>query len=414
MSDTDTHNPMLAEPFEASAREVSIRLRDSLVEALTTVGADATRPQSIVAQLGINKILAWRLARIAGEDDAAAALARLPGNSAMRIVTDALEKAGSPAAAVDAVRAAIDSLEQLIQTHAGDRETLGMMLSGLTRDGQQEREEATRKLAFTGNSGIWGISARVQFSASFVALDENPAMLNMARLGGYLDLRRLRAQVPWPIATAYTSNDAGSSHGVPRWEPIDPSMNDASMPPLMTRFCSHPLPTIHVRTSADGCTRYDLAPGPIGNTALVTAITGRVIRGIASRYRTESDTLGEHLLHLTTPVEVVYHDLFIHQALASEFIPTFHLYSQMGDTAAYPMDGRAAGLLPVCDDVVELGGNPPALSTPDIPRYREMAEAAANALGHRINEFRGYRVRMRYPPVRTVAILRHGLAEPPR
>jgi hypothetical protein len=63
---------------------------------------------------------------------------------------------------------------------------------------------------------------------------------------------------------------------------------------------------------------------------------------------------------------------------------------------------------------VELGGNPPALSTPDIPRYREMAEAAANALGHRINEFRGYRVRMRYPPVRTVAILRHELAQPPR
>ena len=48
------------------------------------------------------------------------------------------------------------------------------------------------------------------------------------------------------------------------------------------------------------------------------------------------------------------------------------------------------------------------------PRRSWMAEAAANALGHRINEFRGYRVRMRYPPVRTVAILRHGLAEPPR
>ena len=94
-------------------------------------------------------------------------------------------------------------------------------------------------------------------------------------------------------------------------------------------------------------------------------------------------------------------------------MPRFFLYSQLGAAAPYPLDGRERGLLPVCDEVIDLGAGPPALATPEIPRYREMAETAARAMGHSLPDFRGYRVRMRFPPIPTVAVLRHALAEAP-
>jgi len=87
------------------------------------------------------------------------------------------------------------------------------------------------------------------------------------------------------------------------------------------------------------------------------------------------------------------------------------LFSELPGGPKYPSDGDDLGQLPFHEAVQDLGVGPPELITPEIPRYSELAEKAAASLGYPLSDFRGYRLRLNYPPIPSLAILRHTLAK---
>ena len=395
--------------FDVAVRDVAQRVRTSLAEVLAVIGVDATKPQSMARQLGLDKSLAWKTSRIVSDADPFAAIPRLPGRSGQKILLNSLRTAGAPADAIGAVQEALDEFEQLVETHAGDRETFEMMLSGLGKDGQSDLDEAHRKLSFQGNSAIWGVQARVQMAAQFVTPGSG-SKLTLATVYGLIDFRRLRTSAAWAVANMWGYHDDGTTAKVAD-EPLE--RNDGSLPglPLLTSFSSPNLPPMRGSMSRNGLRRYEIVEGPVGMTGAMNIVSGWVSRDTVDRYRTDVDRVGEHLVYLSTPAELLIHDLFVHKSLDFAMRPRAHLYSQLPGGPVYPLDGHECGQLPLPEAMVDLGEGPPDLTTPEVARYRAMAEMGAKAAGFSLNDFHGFRLKIKYPPIPTLTLFRYDLPD---
>jgi hypothetical protein len=102
-------------------------------------------------------------------------------------------------------------------------------------------------------------------------------------------------------------------------------------------------------------------------------------------------------------------DVLVHRELDFAREPHVCVYSQLPGGPQYPTAGPDAAMLPVPADVIDLGAGPPDLTMPEVDRYQEMAQVAAARLGCTLNDFFGFRYRLRYPPIPSLAVLSHTL-----
>jgi len=411
-STIDPKNDLIP-PFEEHAKAVFGRMRTAFADLFAAMNVNPTRPQDVARQLNLNKNLTWKISKIIREHDPAAAFPHLPGRAGLTIVLDTLKKAGAPVPALAELTRALNELERLIEVHAGDRKTFEMMIGNLARstDGQQQAE-AQRKLCYHGNSAVWGVQARVQLCVNFIAPSDHPEWADLAWLSGLIDFRRLRDDASWAIASARKASDDGTALPVGNLEPIDPQFNAADKAPLLGEFCTKPLPDIRANLGADGFLRYELVEGPIGNTAATSCVVGIFGRRFVRRVAAPNDTIGEHVARLYTPVEMLIHDLFVHKDLTYALAPAPFLYSQLPSHAPFPTGGRENGLLPLWEEVHNLGRGRAAVLTPELHQYQGMIQSVFDRLNWKHQDFHVFRLRMRYPPIPTLAILRYNLAQP--
>ncbi|MCA9310754.1 MAG: hypothetical protein KDA21_06080, partial [Phycisphaerales bacterium] len=291
-------------------------VRGALTQMLSSVQADPDRPQDIARRFRINKNLAWKLSKIVTVTDPHTIIANIPGVTGMNTILGAFESGGAPAATVDAARSALVDFDRVIEVHVGDRSTLQLVLSSnAPHKVPQEQLHATRKMAYQGNSAIWGIQARVRFASFFLAPNrDHPSLLDTASLGGLVDVRRLRADVGTPLFMRFSYNDDGTIRTGPEPEPIEPGNGQPNPMLLMREFCSTPIPDF--RALRDGSyTRFQLAPGPIGNRGRHTWVYGECTRAFASRFRDENNTVGEHVAPVQIAAEWLLADLQVHRDL---------------------------------------------------------------------------------------------------
>lgn len=398
--------------FEDHSRLVMGMVRTAFSELLSSLGLNPARPQDISRQLNLNKNLTWKISRILKEHDPAAGFPFVPGKSALTILLEAFKKAGAPVQALTKVRHAFGELENLIETHAGDRETFEMMIAGLAQSSdRQQLAEAQRKHSFKGNSATWGVQAKVQICTNFIAPGTDKRKADLAWLSGLIGFWRLRRDVTWAMAAARKTGDDGTA--VPEGEihALDPDYDHDGAVPLFGDFCSQPLPEIHTDRNADGMTRYELAEGSIGNAATTTCIIGLFGRNFVARRRATNDTRGEHFVRLYTPVETLFHDLFVHKDLSYALYPQILLYSQMPGGPVFPLANREKGQLSIFDPIIKLGACPPDTVTSEIPFYPAMIGSVFSRMGWNANDFHGFRFRLRYPPIPTVALWRYDLPD---
>lgn len=410
---TDPASAMPDARFVQETKVVLQGLRSSLLAVLSAAGADATRPQEMARQFGLNKNLTWKLSRVIRESDALAALAHMPGRPGLRIFLEAMEKSGATAEALDQVKRSIAELDALVRTHSGDRETLEAMVGGIGGASAAARSEAQRKLAFRGNSATWGVQARVQVSCHFAAPSvSSPDLLDVAIVAGLVDFRRLRADTPWAVATISRVADDFSPQSARGFQAVEPEYQGADLAPLMPEFCGRPMPTVRLGPGQrPQLQRIELVEGPVGNTGATTCIAGWCHRGQVARYRSEEDGYGAHQVVLSTPVELVFHDLYVHRSLAFAHSPKVAMYNQLpsGPMPGNPMDPAAT--MPLHEGITRLGAFPPDVVTPELAWYPRMMEHVSGRLGWKLDEFVGFRVRMAYPPIPTRLSLMYQLDE---
>lgn len=383
------------------------RLRGSLTELLSSIGVTHDRPTDIARRLQVNRTLAWKAARIVSCTDALETIDHLPGAEGVDILLDACANAGAPPSSIATVRTALAELEETVRTHAGDRHTLELMLASVSSaNGSAERAIEARRLAFLGNSAIWGIQARVRFAAYFVApAAEGGGMLDAAIFGGLVDVRRLRPDVSVPLFMLHMYNDDGTPRTA---EPLDAPAPEL---PFVREFCTDPLPALR-GVRFPGGVRYELGPGPVGNTGRASWVFSVVQRRVASMYRDARNDVGEHATRVFVPAEMLQCDLYVHRDLAFPLPPQTLLYSQLAGTM-YPGPRGGGDRLPLAETVAAIGSCPPVPATPWMSRYSAMIEHAFQQGGWNADEFHGFRFAMRYPPIPTVAVLRYPLLMPP-
>ncbi|MFG0284048.1 MAG: hypothetical protein ACF8R7_06460 [Phycisphaerales bacterium JB039] len=397
----------MSSTLEQDCRDTLGGLKAAMIDLYASVGADPSRPQDTSRRLRLNKTLTWNLARLMQAPSGIEAIPHLPGTASIEKLLEATERKGASRQVIERVRAAARRCEEMIETHAGDRATLDLIIDGLAgRNGRAL--EVSRKHAFLGNSGIYGAQARTRLMSCLLAPNAaEPDQLDMVMLSGYAGLRRLRPQVRLPIFRIRQWSGEGQQVGsAGGWEPLEPG----SAGGLLGDFTSAEAPEIEA-VRADGGVDYILQPGQVGNRGAIDVYQAEALRAGASRWRIGSDTTGEFGLTLMVPAETLIIDLVAHEdvayALHTRTIVRAHTFTQQGL-------GEESTILPINQPAVELPGSPPAVATPLVPRYVEMEQRMFERMGWDAADFRAVRLDMKYPPLGATIVLQFDLPESPR
>lgn len=397
------------ERFDDALDQAFQGVRGALTELLVSVGADPGKPQEIARRFRINKNLAWKISKIVTVTDPHAVVSNIPGPTGMNTILSAFQSGGAPKPSLDAARDAVDRFDRMVEVHVGDRSTLELVLSSKAPHRvPTEHLHQTRKMAFQGNSSIWGIQARVKLASFFLAPSAgDPTLLDTASLSGLLDVRRLRNDASVPLLMRFSYNDDGTVREGPRAGPIDPDRADDPLM-LMPGFCSMPPPEF-VAMDGPGYTRYQLAPGPIGNGGLNTWVSGEFIRGFASIYADEHNTVGEHAALVQVPAEWLVCDIQVHRSLGFAMTPRPVLFGQLVGGPG-PASDSACDRLPMAEVMEPIGSGPPVVATALVPGYPDMVSRVYERMGWRAEDFVGFRLVVRYPAMPTSYVIQHDLA----
>jgi hypothetical protein len=409
-STTAVHHLNRNSSFEQGLRRLLLDMRGSLSRLFDSVDVDSSNALEMARRVKINKNLTWKLSRIVREEDPIAAVALIPGKTGVTKIIESFSTAGAARSIVDEIREIFDRLDQFIALHAGNRETFDIMVDSLEHDNQAQRAEVHRKLAYRGQGAVWGVQTKAQLSMHFVAPNPNPEWLDFAVVSGLIDLRRLRSDAPWAVASVRTFDHDGLEEAILPYEPIDDEGFEDGLP-LIREFCTSPRPRLRTTPGPDRSTKFELVAGPVGNTAATTCVTGWIYRGTANRFQNEHDKLGEHFVSLSTPAEVAYHELFVHRSLEFALDPQPFLYSHLPGGPVFPQSGRDRGLLPLHETVTPLG-NPPDLYAAGLEFHSSLVEKVVSRLCGAVEDYHGFRLTIRYPPIPTIALLRYPLDTP--
>lgn len=391
--------------FEAQVLSAFRELKSSLTEIFESAKIDVSRAFPAARQLKVNKNLTWKASKIIRADSPSEAIDHLPGKTGVKLLLDALAEAGASAEAVGRTSEAIAEFDRVIEQHASDRETLELMLDGLSGDSSEPLEKS-RRLAFLGNSGIWGVQAQARLVSYFMTPNASAAgAFDLTTVMGFTEVRRLRTDVPWTLMRLRSFADDGASRDYRGGKPLFPHAEGLPVVPGFTSDAPLSFSTRQTGTSL----AIDLTSGPTGNQGAIDVWVAQTDTNYASMYASGRDTHGRFLLEFATPVREVQLDLLVHKDLPAfqDHDVEFFARSPLFRENVPEPENRTS--VPIRPQVTPLGSNPALLGTSSYARYVELLGASASQLGHALDDFSIYRMRIDYPPVGTTAVFRFPL-----
>jgi hypothetical protein len=329
----------------------------------------------------------------------------------MELAVRAFEKAGAPENLLGTVRDAMTRLRDVVTDHAGDREHLELTLESIGLFERDTMAESGRELAFRGNSSVWGVQAQTRWSGTFFGPSRTSDTMDMVSISGLVGFRRLRPSVEWRLHRRRLFDDKGGTlrpeQGMEDFEPKGPG----DVPQQIREFSSPNMPDLVVRDVAEGREIY-LPGGPVGNRGTFDIFTGGIHRGLP-RFRTPQERSASRAMGITLPVKALVFDLIVHRDViipeSPEVILNGFPYGQTED----PRAQHTRHVLPINEELVELAGSPPAVSTPAVPRITRIVERVFTRMGWNGSEFRGLRLQVMYPPMSSVVVVQWPLPERP-
>lgn len=394
--------------FEQDLEQAVGRLRAALIRVFDDLSLDSHAPQELSRRLGLNKTLTWNISRLVRASDHVEALPHIPGTQSINRLADALARQGAAAESIETVRAAMRDFKDVTSTHVGDRSSLDLVVGNLA-PASTDATETSRKLAFRGNSGLYGIQTRSRIVCSMVAPNaQDPNRLDVAFLSGFVGLRRLRSNVRWPIFKVRMQSDPRETTDL--WAPGLPAeAEDRGGPRCFHRGISPHIDVVHTRGDRD----YVLMPGAVGESAAFDCFKGDVFRAAVPRFRSRPDETGDFGASISMPSEHLLLDLIVHKdldfALASQVLAFSTIYAA-GEADRGSND---VSVLPIHHRPVELIGSPLAVGTPRATRYTEFVRTMQERLGVDPADLRGIRVELKYPPLGSMVVFRYPLPAPP-
>lgn len=391
--------------FDEHCRRSVNGLRGALLELYRAVGADPGKPQEVSRQYKVNRNLAWKVSRIISSTDPLDAVSLIPGPGGLDILMEAMSHAGAPDLVVERVRTAVEDFDRMIEIHAGDRGQLELVLDSMGCG--SDATEMSRKLAFRGNSGVWGIQAGVRLTAHFLAPNHaRPETLDLAMIGGLTKVCRLRDIERWPVFQIRQYHDDGSeAFGFSRDAIESASGDEPGDPWLMRSFCSGAMPPIYLSQKGD-TTLYEIGAGPVGRTGQFSCMFGFADVAAVPRYKDAKNTIAELISSVTVPSEALLFDLFVHRELTEAMSPTVAMHGTLGGA----LDSVGSVELPMPERFHDLGLDA-MIETPLVERYGEAVAVAMAKIGRASDEFRCLRLLVEHPPMSSRVVVRYTLPE---
>jgi hypothetical protein len=396
--------------FADDCRAAAAGLRTALAVLYVDVKADPAKPQDVSRRFGLNKNLTWKIAKILQSVDSLEAVPHVPGAEGMRLLLGAMREGGASAAALDLVIARFADFERMTVAHGGDRPTLELLMDGMARGGALE---VSRKLAFRGNSGVWGLQARVRSMLELLTPNpDDPSMLDGAVVGGIHDLRRLRSVQGWPLFRfhRYGQGAAASPDSPRRLAPLEMPRTKDEPALIMRSFCSPPGAEVHSDTEADGTVVHRLVDGPIGQQGAVTLAFGMREDASVPRYASSAaeTEYGEMGALVTMPIEHVLIDILVHRDMLGEFRPELVVYGRphgnldldpvMRENYRLPIEGSIERF----DDLSEVG-------TELVHDRPQMIDLVLRSYRLDPDDFTLFRAIVQYPPMPSTVMVRYVL-----
>ena len=384
--------------FELETSAAIHELRRQLDRVISLLPTKVSRASELQHALGTDKALAWRVFNAVECSDAFAAARYLPRSAGIRSFLLAARKSGVETAALEGVSTAMEALDRVVKSHAGDRKRFDMLLASHSVEGKREADLAHRRTAFEGNTYIWGASADVQLRSAFLAPSAEEGFADMANLRGLLNLEFLRPAMSWPVGITWPRQDdlrtTRDASILPLFDMDDASEEEASL------FFSDPSLRVESRSSDKGGLQYMVSTEQVGATGAISCVTGDVVRPVGALTAEEGSEHAGAMATVSCPVRLLILDVLVHRSLFPGAAPEVVVRSDFS-----PGQGLQNQQLPISEAPIFMGPADGVIRTSEVPRYDEMRTFVFERLGWDPAAFDVHRLRVEYPILSTAMAL---------
>lgn len=398
-------------------------LRGVLSEVLEAAVRAGSGPVAAGRELGVDKVLMSRVLKALRATGTVEGLSAMPGPEPLRrLVGQAALKEGVSGELRARADAAIDQFEILIKVTIGDRSRLDSLLSSWAPGTRREFELRRKQAAFKAMSQIKGVQANVSHATVLLSPSEKSEWIDVVWINGNVGLARLRAGAVVNFASRRLSPAADDRRPMA----LDGKPIGAGEVMLVKEFCSVPTPLLDVRRVGESVF-YSLRDGALGSAAAVDLVYAEVNRAEIPRTVPKgSGRKGYFFAEVNIPSVVLQFDVIVHRDLYSKSLaPELVVYDTSFQGIASVNDrARDVDRLDLLEKVDSLGGgyhggiaaghgreagtgafsSAPGVAASDLrlysadmPRYGKLVRLAAESIGVKLEECRGFRCRIDYP-----------------
>jgi len=380
-------------------------LCQALRELAVASKSDPMRPQDVSRRFGINKNLTWKFARILLATDSFEAIGMIPGPEGVEIYLRAFESGGVAARHTESVRESLRRFDTVVARHFGDRAQLDVVLDGLRSDGNLE---ASRRLAFKGMAGVFGVQARVRVTAQILTpCASDPTKADIALVVGLAGLQRLR-----PIGALPMFRAGGlASGGMPLPEAFVRSAGSDAPDFLLREYSSFPQATVNAKRGAGGRFVLELSEGPLGRMGESDLFFATVTRNAITLRASPDDTKCNLITTVSIPSEAFASDLLVHRDIEGLDSLRTSIHATISQPLSDDEQQQRATMLPIDTTPITVEDLALGFGLSGVPRYEEMIRRAFESLHQDPANYRLIRVAMPYPPAPAALLVGWDLAK---